>query len=154
MSSNIEYISNSASITKKIGNNLAKTILGQSIGEQAVVVALKGDLGAGKTQFSQGVAKELGVKEAVNSPTFSIMKKYPLKKNKNGFKNFYHIDCYRLDSQADLAHLGIEDILIDPKNIVAVEWPKIIENLLPKSSFTINFEAIGKNKRKITIYGK
>jgi tRNA threonylcarbamoyladenosine biosynthesis protein TsaE len=119
----------------------------------ALVVALRGDLGAGKTQFVQGLAKGLVIKETINSPTFVILKKYPFLKPIAGFKTFYHIDCYRLNSAKDLAALGIKEIFKNPENIVAIEWPEIINDFLPKSNLGITFKVVGKNKRQILIYG-
>jgi tRNA threonylcarbamoyladenosine biosynthesis protein TsaE len=144
----ISYITESPKQTKKIGELLAQAILAGRPAKRARVLALRGDLGAGKTNFTQGFAAGLGIKGTVNSPTFVILKKYPLK-NCGTFKTFYHIDCYRLGSSADLAHLGVESILNDPADIVAIEWPDIARDILPENVLKIYFEPIEGNKRRV-----
>ncbi len=90
--------------------------------KKAVVIGLFGDLGAGKTVFSKGFLSFFGIKRVV-SPTFSVMKKYPIK----GFswKNIYHLDCYRLKDPSELIVLGFEKIVADPENIILIEWPEM-----------------------------
>ena len=130
---------------------MAKTILETGEGECARVLALVGNLGAGKTNFVQGFAKGLGVKETINSPTFVILRKYPLAKSCGSFKTFYHIDCYRLGSVAELSQLRIENILKDPANIIAIEWPEIVKQILPKGFLAIDFKSLGGNGRRISV---
>ena len=137
-----KVITTSYKQTRKLGEAFAKEIKKYGHGKTAVVLGLSGNLGGGKTTFLQGFAKGLGIKEKVLSPTFVIMKK---------FKNFYHIDCYRLKNEKDILELGFEKIIAEPKNIVAVEWPERIKKVLPKNAISINFEFIDKNKREITI---
>ncbi len=134
--------------TKRTGRLLAKEILRAGAGDAARVLALSGRLGAGKTNFVQGFARGLGVKETVASPTFAIIKKYGLSPA-SGFKNFYHIDCYRLASERELAALGAAKIFGDPANIVAVEWPKIASGILPRQVVAINFEVVGEQSRVV-----
>ena len=134
--------------TKRTGRLLAKEILRAGAGGAARALALSGRLGAGKTNFIQGFARGLGVKEAVASPTFAIIKKYGLPPA-SGFKNFYHIDCYRLVSGRELAVLGAAKIFGDPENIVAVEWPKIAAEILPRGTVAINFEIVSERSRDI-----
>jgi len=142
-------VAETSSQTQKLGGLLAKTVLESVPKKNALVLALRGELGAGKTHFTQGFAKGLGIKGTVNSPTFVILKKYPL--NAAGFKNFYHIDCYRLDSAANLAPLGIKEILNNPANIVAVEWPDAAQDIFSKDAIKIYFEVVAKNRRRIVI---
>ncbi len=148
MKKQIICVAKSPAQTRKLGELLAKTILERGVGHRACVLPLIGDLGAGKSHFAQGFAKGVGIKTVVNSPTFAIMKKYPLK-NRGGFGTFYHIDCYRLELSADLALLGIAEILNDPANIVAIEWPDIAMDILPKDILKINFEVAAANSRRI-----
>jgi tRNA threonylcarbamoyladenosine biosynthesis protein TsaE len=96
----------------------------------ALVVGLVGDLGAGKTTFLQAIAKHFGVKNKVSSPTFVIMKKYPLKKKKYDF--LFHLDAYRLKNEKELLHLGWEEIIGDEKNLVFIEWPENVSKIMPK----------------------
>ncbi|MFZ3100005.1 MAG: tRNA (adenosine(37)-N6)-threonylcarbamoyltransferase complex ATPase subunit type 1 TsaE [Minisyncoccales bacterium] len=134
--------------TKKTGRLLAKEILRAGTRGAARVLALSGRLGAGKTNFVQGFARGLGVKETVASPTFAIIKKYALPPV-SGFKNFYHIDCYRLVSGRELAVLGAGKIFGDPANIVAIEWPQIAAGILPPAVIAVNFEIVGERIRDI-----
>lgn len=138
----MEILTKSAKETKKLAENLAKEILKMPRSKAAVVLALAGNLGAGKTTFLQGFAKGLGIKEKINSPTFVIMKR---------FKIFYHFDCYRIEKPKDILDLGFKEIIGNPKNIVAIEWADRIKPLLPKGRIMIHFELVGKNQRKIRI---
>ncbi len=134
--------------TKKTGCLLAKEILRAGAGGAARVLALSGQLGAGKTNFVQGFARGLGIKDVIASPTFAIMKKYRLLPA-SGFENFYHIDCYRLGSGRELAVLGAEKIFGDPANIVAVEWPQVAAEILPRAAIAVDFEIAGQRCRDI-----
>lgn len=103
----------------------------------ATVVALVGDLGAGKTTFVQTLARELGVGEVVQSPTYVLMKKYQITNSK--FKTLIHIDAYRLDNAAEFDALRPEEFLDDPHALVVVEWPSKIGGKLPVPDMTITF---------------
>ena len=106
----------------------------------ALVIALSGDLGAGKTLFTQAVAKHLGIKHHVTSPTFVIMKKYPVPeqarygagplKNIN-YKFLFHFDAYRLENYKELMHLGWEEIIKNKENLVFIEWPENVKKVIP-----------------------
>ena len=135
--------------TQKLGENFAHEILLKDLQKTATVLALSGDLGAGKTTFLQGFAKGLGIEEIVNSPTFVIMKKFKLQAS--SFKNFYHLDCYRLNSPEEILHLGFEEVISNPKNIVAIEWPEKLGDILPKNSISISFNHLEENKRQINV---
>ncbi len=99
----------------------------------ALVVGLSGNLGAGKTAFTKLITKHLGIKGRVFSPTYVIMKKYPLKKTE-GYKFFFHIDAYRLESEKELLHLGWEEIINNDEHLVFIEWPENISKAIPKHS--------------------
>ena len=130
-------ISSSSLQTKSIAEALAKTFLGSQQKKGATVVALAGELGSGKTTFTQGFAKGLGVEERILSPTFLIMRKFEIRNSK--FENFYHVDCYRLDNPAkELLHLGFKKILADPRAIVIVEWADRIKSIIPKYTLWIS----------------
>ncbi len=133
--------------TQKIGQHFAREILAGGIKKTAVVLCLQGDLGAGKTTFLQGFAKGLGIKETILSPTFVLMKRFAIKKK--GFKNFYHFDCYRIESVNHIEDLGLKEIILNPENIVAIEWPERLRNLLPKNSMLIRFKHLEENTREI-----
>lgn len=145
----MEIISKNAEQTQTIGRVLAETILNTMPDKQALVLALEGDLGGGKTTFIQGLARGLGIRENLTSPTFVIMKSYHLKND--NFAVFYHLDCYRLRDENDLEALGIKEILADSKNIVAIEWAERVTKILPKNFIKINFKFIGENQRMLKV---
>lgn len=145
------FITNSFEETQKIGEEFAKKLIGGG------VVALHGDLGGGKTTFTQGIARGLGIKNRIISPTFIVLRTYKLKtenlKQKTTLKNsklFYHIDLYRIETKNDIEGLGIDEILKNKDNIVVIEWAERLGNLLPKQRIDVYFEYINENKRKIT----
>ena len=119
------------------------------LAEGAVVVGLSGDLGAGKTTFSQAVARALGITETVTSPTFVIEKIYTIQPAKNGFSRLVHIDAYRLESPTELTKLGFASILADSRNLLLIEWPERLSTLLPSSATTLFFCHINETTRSI-----
>jgi len=143
------FLSKSPSETKKIGRDLAKKIKKDWPKNKACLLALEGDLGGGKTTFLQGFAKGMGIKEIILSPTFVIMKRFKIKDSR--FKNFYHLDCYRLKNAKDVLGLGFSEILFCLENIVAVEWSDKIKKVLPKTAIWAEFKFVDDKKRKITI---
>ncbi|MBI2195791.1 MAG: tRNA (adenosine(37)-N6)-threonylcarbamoyltransferase complex ATPase subunit type 1 TsaE [Candidatus Levybacteria bacterium] len=128
--------------TQRLGKELAKTLKGGS------AVCLYGQLGAGKTTFVQGLAKGLGIKQRITSPTFIIVRKYKI--SKSSVKSFYHIDLYRIDTSSDIKNLGLDEILNDKNALVVIEWAEKFGSELPKKRIDIYFENIGKDERKIT----
>ena len=108
------------------------------------VVALQGDLGAGKTTLVRSVAKGLGISEVVQSPTFNIMKIYF-----NGIKPLIHIDAYRLaDVDTDI---GLDEYIGYETGITVIEWPQFISNLLPKNTLYIEISITGETSRHIKV---
>jgi tRNA threonylcarbamoyladenosine biosynthesis protein TsaE len=118
--------------------------------EHATVVTLQGDLGAGKTTFVQSVARSLGVGESVSSPTFVIEKIYQLHNQK--YARLIHIDAYRLKSQHELEVLGWDEIAADPGNLIFIEWPERVPDLIPSDAIRIRIDIDG-DARIITIHG-
>ena len=111
------------------------------------VVALLGDLGAGKTTLVRSVAKGLGIEEVVQSPTFNIMKLY-LKGN----RPLIHIDAYRL---ADInTDIGLDEYIGYETGITMIEWPQFIENLLPSNTLYIEISITGETSRHLKVYSK
>ena len=144
------HITRKKSETVRLGSGLAKEILEKGPQKnQAIIIGLKGDLGSGKTTFLQGFAKGLGIKKKILSPTFLIMKKFPLMKS--DFLSFYHLDCYRVQKEKDVLDLGFKEILSNPQNIVAIEWSDKIKEILPKNKLNLFFEFLDKNKRRIVL---
>lgn len=117
----------------------------------ATVVALSGELGAGKTTFAQYVARELGVGETVTSPTFVIEKIYALEGQQ--FIHLIHIDAYRLKGAEELSVLGWEAVLSESGNLVLIEWPERVPELIPDNAVRIRFDIDG-DARIITINGE
>ena len=117
----------------------------------ASVFGLKGDLGAGKTTFTKSVAKALGVEGAVTSPTFVIEKIYKLPKlpQSEKFTRLIHIDAYRLEGGKDLLELGWKEIVDNPQNLILIEWPEIVADILPEDVKIIEFKFIDENTREI-----
>ena len=153
-------VTKSTEETQKIAFELAKDILNKPHEEgSALVLALDGVLGAGKTTFTQGFADGLSITEVVTSPTFLILKEYNIvqslkskvKSNDKTFTKFYHIDCYRLKDENDIEDIGLHEVLKNPENIVLIEWAGNIKKSLPKEYIKIKFYYISENKRKISI---
>jgi len=139
----------SAQTTKLLAVALAKEALKTKSGKYALVLALKGELGAGKTTFIQGFIKALGIRNRVTSPTFVIVKSFKFKAS--SFKRIYHIDAYRLKKPKELLALGFREIIADPQNIVLIEWADKIRKILPKNVIWITFRHGKKsNERNIT----
>lgn len=130
-------ISNSSLKTKQIGEEFAKSLKGGS------VVALYGNLGSGKTTFTQGLAKGLGIKKRIISPTFIIVRDYKASDS----RNFYHVDLYRVGN--NMQGLGLEEILEDKNSIVVIEWAEKLGSKLPKERIDIYFETIDRDERQI-----
>jgi len=149
MSIKNKYFTNSPGETKKIGQLLAEKILKSKPKKGAQVLALKGDLGGGKTTFLKGFAKGLKVGKKILSPTFLIFKKFKIR-NKD-FKNFYHFDCYRIQKPKEILELDFKKIISEPQNIVAVEWAERIKKILPQNIIWIFFGFLNKKKRKVLI---
>lgn len=116
---------------------------------EAQIVCLKGELGAGKTAFTKLVAKKLGIKEQITSPTFVIFKTYQLKNS--DFKTLFHIDAYRLKTEKELKDLGWDDFAKNPENLIFIEWPENVPEIIPKKAVIIEFEVLGDSKREINI---
>ena len=140
----------------------AEIVLNVTPRNVATTIALSGELGAGKTTFVQEIARALGVSETVSSPTFVIEKIYPIRDaaRSNGagdmnvhFKQLIHIDTYRLKSAEELKHLGWEEIVADSGNLICIEWPERVIELIPEGAVRISFEIEGE-RRIITIDGE
>lgn len=142
--------SSSALETKKMAAEVvAKILRAPHKKNKAFIIKLNGELGAGKTTFTQGFAKALGVSHRITSPTFVIMRRYNLKKNKK-YGNLYHIDAYRMKQLKEMHPLHIKEVLTNPKNIVLIEWAKNISGSLLRGAATITF-AHGKTEDVRTI---
>ena len=136
----MEFITNSPAETERIGAFLAEKL------QPGTVIAYRGDLGAGKTAFTRGIAKGLGCRDCVTSPTYTIVNEYL-----SGRMPLFHFDMYRLTSADDLWDIGWEDYL-DRGGVCAVEWSENVEEALERFVL-VNIEKIGDESRRITIEG-
>jgi len=137
-----EIFSKNIKQTQKTAKLLAEEILNLKNRNNALILALQGELGVGKTTFIQAFAKGLGIKNKITSPTFVLMKNY---------KNLYHIDCYRIKNYKDILELDFEEIVSNSKNIIVIEWAEKIKKILPKNTIWLKFKVISENQRKILI---
>mgnify|MGYP003404657515 CR=1 FL=1 len=119
--------------------------------DTATLVTLSGELGAGKTSFTQGVAKALGVEGSVTSPTFVIEKLYPLEKGAGrGFNQLVHIDAYRFKNKEELHVLGFDELLKNPPTLIFIEWPENIEGAFTKEHVHVSIVVREDSAREIT----
>ena len=144
-----EIVSKSLADTRKIAGDFLEEILKRNNKQtRAIVVALYGNLGAGKTSFTQQAGKILGVSgRKINSPTFVIMKRYVLE-GKKGLKNLFHLDAYRLKSGKELIRLGWEEIISDPAHIVFIEWPENVSKAIPRRHHKIRISHTQEGHRR------
>jgi len=154
-----KIVTKSEKETKEFATQFAAQILQKRGNKNAVVLALQGDLGAGKTTFTQGFAQGLGILEVVNSPTFVIMKKFQIPqgvvhkiRRPSDFVDgwFYHFDCYRLEHPEEILQLGFKEIVSNPENIVVIEWPERIQKILPQKIILIAFDHGAEHVRTLT----
>ncbi|MCX6746441.1 MAG: tRNA (adenosine(37)-N6)-threonylcarbamoyltransferase complex ATPase subunit type 1 TsaE [Candidatus Parcubacteria bacterium] len=145
----MKYISKTEKDTYKIAANIARKLKGGEI------IALEGELGAGKTTFVKGLAKALGVKQHVTSPTFVLMKIYEClasakagRNPKSEIRNLVHVDCYRLDEPQELFYLGIEEYLNKKDTVVVIEWADKIKSYLKKFKKIIWIKIKEKNNQR------
>ncbi len=136
----MEFITNSPAQTEEIGAKLAERVT------PGTVIAYKGDLGAGKTAFTRGIARGLGIVDPVTSPTYTIVNEYL-----GGRIPLFHFDMYRLSCADDLFDIGWEDYL-ERGGVCAVEWSENVEEAL-ENPITVTIEKTGEESRKITITG-
>ena len=136
----MQYITNSPAETEAIGASLGNII------KPGTVIAYRGDLGAGKTAFTRGLAKGLGCTEIVTSPTYTIVNEYL-----GGRIPLFHFDMYRLRSSDDLFDIGWEDYL-DRGGVCAVEWSENVDDAMEDALY-ITIEKLGEDARRITIEG-
>lgn len=114
----------------------------------ATILALKGDLGSGKTTFTKYIAEALGIKDVITSPTFVIQKIYDLEDQ--SFDRLIHIDAYRLSGGEEMEALGWGSLIKDGSNLIVIEWPENVADVLPRTAHTIEFETIDETSRNIS----
>ena len=136
----MEFITNSPVETEKVGEALGKVL------KPGTILAYEGDLGAGKTAFTRGLARGLGATEPVTSPTYTIVNEYL-----SGRMPLFHFDMYRLSCADDLWDIGWEDYL-DRNGVCAVEWSENVTEAM-EGAITVCIQKLGEDTRKITISG-
>ncbi len=138
-------ISKSLDETKQLARDYLAGLVPER--ERATVLGLSGELGSGKTAFTQAVARELGVGENITSPTFVLEKVYRLSGQK--FAKLVHIDAYRLENGEELLKLDLADLLQDKNNLIIIEWVERVREVLPDLK-QINFKFIDEESREIS----
>ncbi len=132
----MEVITKDASSTQRLGQKIGASLKGGEI------IALTGNLGAGKTTFVQGLAQGLGIEDRVTSPTFILMREY------HGALNLYHLDMYRLENNfwEEIRNLGLTDLWGKEGNVVIVEWAEKIKEYMPENTIWIDFTQVGEER--------
>lgn len=138
----MKYITTSPEQTEKIGEEFAKKLQPQD------VVFLTGELGSGKTTFTKGLAKGLGITTRIISPTFVIVRSHAT--GRKNLSTLYHLDLYRLDNEKDALEVNLSDYLDDPAGVVVIEWPDVSQNIVKRKVWNISFLQ-HENKREIEI---
>jgi len=163
----MKYTAGSLEEMQKIASDFIHTLLPKE--NKATIVGLSGDLGAGKTSFSQGVARALGIDENVVSPTFVIMKRYDVRSmmheerkgiqdslrfdsRTSSFDQLIHIDAYRLERSEELTHLGWKEVISNPQNLILIEWPEKVQDIMPAHT-RITFTHVSPEVREVEIVG-
>ena len=130
--------------TQDLAKKLARNI------NPGITISLIGDLGTGKTTFTKGFARQMGIKDHVTSPTFKLISEYQGKKYK-----LNHIDAYRMNGPEDFLNIGGEEYLISKNSITIIEWGDLLKDILPAKTIRVNFKRVKspKESRKIEILG-
>ncbi len=141
---NKRYIFHSPAETQAFAADLAARI------DAGAVIALIGDLGTGKTTFTQGFARGLGITDAVGSPTYKIVSEYL-----GDRLSLYHVDCYRLTNSVDFLNIGGEALLNPGSGVTLIEWADFIADLWPENTIRIDFKRItdAEDSRELCIVG-
>ncbi|MDP4220261.1 MAG: tRNA (adenosine(37)-N6)-threonylcarbamoyltransferase complex ATPase subunit type 1 TsaE [Bacteroidota bacterium] len=141
-----EVISRSAAETVALGKEFAAELHSGSL------VLLRGELGAGKTQFTKGIAEYFGLHDhEISSPTYALVNEYDLSSS-GSISKLYHLDCYRFEKPEELIELGAREYLYPTHGITVIEWPERIEAYLPKKRIEVMIEILSQNVRKISLF--
>lgn len=133
------YLSRSVEMTARLGEALGRLL------RPGDVVCLQGELGAGKTTLTQGIARGWGVQERVTSPTFTLLNEY---RRASDTSRFYHLDCYRLGGADEAWGLGLDDVL-DAEGVLVIEWPERILPALPAERLWVELAREGEGQRRL-----
>ena len=138
----MKYLTHGPDETQALGRSLAARLM------PGDVIAFYGDLGAGKTAFTRGIAEGLQIREAVTSPTYTIVQEYDIP---DSDKRFYHLDLYRIADENAALGFGVDEFLSDPDAWTLLEWPVRIEKILPPETITISIDKVDENTRSIKL---
>ncbi len=133
----MEFTSHSPAETEALGETWGREV------HSGQVIALSGDLGAGKTQFVKGLARGLGITTRVHSPTFTLVNEYP-----GGRLPLFHLDLYRLETRAQILSAGVEEYLA-PAGVAVIEWAERLRDGLPAGTLFVNIEIVSETERRI-----
>lgn len=133
----VSYVTHSPGKTRALAKLFADETLRTEKGKGALIIAFVGDLGTGKTTFVKSFIRSLGAPKRVTSPTFLILRRFPLPEGR--FENVFHIDAFRVGVK-DIKALGVEKILEDPKNVVLIEWADRIRAVVPKGAIWVRLK--------------
>lgn len=148
-------LTKSAKETQRLAGCIFRELAKLSGRGRAAVIGFSGELGAGKTTLIQGLARALGIKEKIQSPTFVLMKIYVLPRTgKLPWKFMVHADVYRIEQKKEILALGLERILKDPANLVVIEWAERIKKYLPKNTLWVELKHKGGNHRHVIVKSK
>ena len=142
-----EFISKSLEETQTFAKEFVSSL--STYEDSALIIGLYGNLGSGKTALTQAVAKELGIKETVTSPTFVIEKIYETKHSH--FIRFIHIDAYRLEKAEELQVLNFEELVENRHNLIFIEWPENVKEIIPENHRKIFCEFVDETTRKFEV---
>ena len=134
------HVTRSVEETIAFGERLAASL------PAGTVVALSGDLGAGKTALTKGIARGLGVTDTITSPTFTLVNEHAARDD----RRLYHVDLYRLDQPQQAVEIGIEEELA-PDGWTIIEWAEKLGDVLPPNAVRIEIEIVGENERRIAV---
>jgi len=140
------FVSSSFEETQEIASKLLSKI------DEGTTICLYGGLAAGKTTFTQGLAKHLGINRVI-SPTFILMRQYEVVGHRT-IKTLYHLDLYRLNSIEEIRNFDIQEIWSDESSLVVIEWPEKFAEILPKDRYEVFLKTTDDNEREIKIIHK
>jgi tRNA threonylcarbamoyladenosine biosynthesis protein TsaE len=141
----LDFISHSPEQTRRVGWRLGQHARAGDL------FLLSGTFGAGKTWLTQGFAAGLGVVERVTSPSFTLVNEHDGRTTDGVRVRLYHVDLYRLETEAAVDSLGLEDILDDPDGICAIEWPDRLGERVPREHLLIMLEPVSETKRRLAL---
>ncbi len=140
-------ISKSLAETQELAKNWLNSL--PTVSDEATIVGLYGNLGSGKTTFTQALARELGIQTDITSPTFVIEKLYETKNPH--FKRLIHIDAYRLSNGGELQILDFEQLVDNANNLIVIEWPENVKEILPEDHHKIYCEFVNETSRQFKV---